>query len=136
MAGKNKITIGCKVDKEIAEKLRERVAGEGKSLNSYLKELVEGESDLGKELTEIAFLYEIDGEKLVKNVRWLLDSGKLFVKDERLCWNPLAMNEGYVSVDDKIDSMKLSEKEKNRLKNEILSTLESQKDFTGNGGGL
>ena len=136
MAGKNKITIGCKVDKEIAEKLRERVAGEGKSLNSYLKELVKGESDLGKELTEIAFLYEIDGEKLVKNVRWLLDSGKLFVREGHLCWNPLAMNEGYVSVDDKIDSMKLSEKEKNRLKNEILSTLESQKDFTGNGGGL
>lgn len=125
------------ITKVISVRLRNEVAEyfADKDVKGILEQISEG-SSLESELNEIAFLYEIDAGKLVKNVRWLLDSGKLFVKDERLCWNPLAMNEGYVSVDDKIDSMKLSEKEKNRLKNEILSTLESQKDFTGNGGGL
>ena len=126
------------VTKVVSIRLRNEVAEyfKDKDLREILEQVYENGGSLSDQLNEIAFLYDINGENLVKNVRWLLDSGKLFVREGRLCWNPLVMNEGYVSVDDKIDSMKLSEKEKNRLKNEILSTLESQKDFTGNGGGL
>lgn len=136
----SRITVTTKVNEDECERLKEIAVGHGMSLSGYLKSLCEKElkqdSSMQDQLNEIAFLYDINGENLVKNVRWLLDSGKLFVREGRLCWNPLAMNEGYISVDDKIDSMKLSEKEKNRLKSEILSTLESQKDLTGNGGGL
>lgn len=128
------------VTKVVSIRLRNEVAEyfKDKDLREILEQVYENGGSLSDQLNEIAFLYDINGENLVKNVRYLLDSGKLFVREGRLCWNPLMMNPEYMSVDDRIDSLKISDKEKDRIRQAIISNLESmtRQDDTGNGGGL
>lgn len=138
----SRITVTTKVDEIEYERLKMIASSKGMSLCGYFKSLcekeIEGKSDIEDGLNEIAFLYDIDGENLVKNVRWMLDSGKIFVKDGRLHWNPLAMNPEYISLDDKVDLMNLSNREKDKLKRTIADNIEkmARQDDIGNGGGL
>lgn len=106
-----------------------------------LKEEIEGlyrKREVFEEINEISFLYGIREEALIKNVRFLLDSGKLFVKDGRLKWNPKAMTPEYFSLDDKVDSMKVSEREKDRIKKMVADNLDKmgRSDDLGNGAGV
>lgn len=137
----SRITVTTKVSEEESERLKDRAREKGMSLSGYLKSLCNKDLEQGgameDQLNEIAFLYDIDGENLVKNVRWLLDSGKLFTKEGKLCWNPKATNPEYVSVDEAIDGLKAPEWKKNKYKQDILKSLNlDRNDDTGNGGGL
>lgn len=89
-------------------------------------------------IQEMCFLYDVDRENLLKNIRWLLDSGKLFVKDGRLRWNPMARNPEYFSLDDIIDQMNVSDSERERLKRTIANNLNqvTGNDEFGNGAGV
>ena len=94
-----------------------------------LKEIIEklydkGSDELVEKLKEISFIYDIDAESLVKNIGWMLEQGKIFVGDGSLKWNPKAKNPDYISLDDRIDLMNISEREKDRIKRQILSELE------------
>ena len=126
--------VGLRLENEVAEYFK----------NKNLKEIVENiyknrdSEALSDEFNQIEFLYDIDRETLIKNIRWLLDAEKLFVMDGHLKWNPTAVNPEYFSLDDKIDAMNISEKEKVALKHKIAESLVqmNRQDGIGNGAGV
>lgn len=123
MSNKDEITVGCKVKKEVAEELRIEAAESGIGVNTLLRKII-ANRHTDDVLREISFLYDIDTEKLLKNIQWMLGAEKLFVKDGKLKWNPKAMNPEYISLDDKIDLMNVSDREKDRIKRMIADNLD------------
>lgn len=87
MPKKDEITVGCKVNIEIARKLKEIANDKGMSVNAYLKAVVGGVVDPVEEngLLEICFLYDIDPQDLVCGVKEMLDNGVLVIKEGKLC---------------------------------------------------
>ena len=142
MPNKNKITIGTKVDREFADYLKEKALKENKSLGDLVREGLKGErqtyeeESVASKIIELAFMYDVDAEKLLSNLGYLLESGKLFVSGGKILWNPLRKNPEYVSVDEAIDNMNVPEWRKKSLKESILKNLNVSFDDTGNGGGL
>ena len=142
----SRITVTTKLDEEEFKAIVGIAKMKGESVCGLLKRLCRAEITEGSTaetigstgLSEISNLYEIEEEKLVKNVKFLLDSGKLHVVDGKMKWNPMAMTGEYFSLDDKIELMGISEIEKNRLKKRIAETLDriSGTDDIGNGAGV
>lgn len=126
--------ISARVSNETAEYVR----AQGGNKSRFIEEAIRAYRDGTNELKEICFLYGIDEEKLVKNVKFLLDSGKLHVVNGRLSWNPKAQTEDFFSLDDKVEELGLSDVEKDRLKKTIAASLDriEGSDDTGNGAGV
>lgn len=136
----NKITVGCKVEIEVADRLKERARERGESLNCYLKQIIEdvpAPTMYEEELARMARVLGTDEFTLLEVVDYLITEKKLYRNDKgKLSIKGMVADPDYLSVDDIVDNMSLTDKEKNRLKQDIISSLENQKDFTGNGGGL
>lgn len=83
MPKRDEITVGCKVNKEIAKILKEKAVEQGVGVNTLLKEMISGSlnSDVEDTLLAITFLYDIDPQDLVVGVKELLDKGELMIKD-------------------------------------------------------
>lgn len=137
-----RITVTTKVNEEEYEQIQSLAEQKGMSMSGLLKSLcmkaIEGDSEVMDEITQMCFLYDIRDIALVKNIRTLLDRGKIFIVNGSMKWNPLAMNPDYISLDDMIDLMKISDREKDRLKRKIASELEriARQDDLGNGAGV
>lgn len=144
MPSKDNVTISTKMNKDFVEHMKMKAASEGKSLGRLVREALEGErreyegERIEGKIAEICFLYDMTPSGVLNAVESLLEQGKLFLKDGKLCWNPNKRNPDYISIDDDIDRMGLSPKEVNRLKQEIRDNLRRMvnNDYTGNGGGL
>lgn len=85
MPKKDEITVGCKVNIEIARKLKEIANDKGMSVNAYLKAVVGNIPVEEDGLLEISFLYDIDPQDLVCGVKEMLDNGVLTIKEGQLC---------------------------------------------------
>ena len=112
MPKKDEITVGCKVNIEIARKLKEIANDKGMSVNAYLKAVVGDMVDPVEEngllevsflynidpqdfvcyikdmiengLLEVSFLYNIDPQDLVCDIKDMLDNGELIIEDGKL----------------------------------------------------
>ena len=132
-------TITVRIDHNTVDALEQEAKRDNVSRSEITQRALESYlSGAENNLNEINFLYDIDKENLIKNIRWLLDAGKLFVVDGHLKWNPAAVNPEYFSLDDKIDAMNISEKEKVALKHKIAESLVqmNRQDGIGNGAGV
>lgn len=129
MPTKDSIVVSVRIKREEAERLKERAEYKGKSLGELLKEGIGKvekdvkEDSIASKINELAFVYDIDAEKLLTKLENLLGSGKLYVENGNIEWNPTKKNPEYVSVDERIDELKVSEKEKDRLKESIISNF-------------
>ena len=142
----SRITVTTKLDEEEYKAIVGIAKMKGESVCGLLKRLCRAEITEGStaetigstELSEICHLYNIKEESLIKDVKFLLDSGKIHISDGKMMWRPMAMTAEYFSLDDKIELMGISEKEKNRLKKRIAETLDriSGTDDIGNGAGV
>lgn len=83
MAGKNKITVGTKVDREYYERLKERAEREGKSLGELVRENL-NLLDFSDRLTNIIFMYDLTYENLISGIEYLLKTGQIVVKDGQM----------------------------------------------------
>lgn len=86
MPKRDEITVGCKVNKEIAQKLRDRASQQGVGVNTLLKEMINGSlnSEVEDMLLAISFLYDVDVQDLVVGVKELLDNGELIIKERHV----------------------------------------------------
>lgn len=140
MANKDEITVSTKLNIEIADRLKEQAREQGCGVNHLIKRMVmeslNPKSDIG--LADICFLYDVNEDILIKNIQWLFDSKKLYMQDGRLRWNPRHLDPEFFSLDDKVEALNVSEKEKSRIKRNIAENLEkmAKADDTGNGAGL
>lgn len=90
-----------------------------------------------EELTRMSRELGTDEYTLLEVVDYLIAEKKLYRNEKgKLSIKGMVADPEYVSIDDIVDNMSLTDREKKRLKQDIIQSLESQKDFTGNGGGL
>ena len=120
----------------------DRIDQEAESYGSrgkYIEHLMDnqGITMYEEELARMARELGTDEYTLLEVVDYLITEKKLYRNDKgKLSIKGMVADPDYLSVDDIVDNMSLTDKEKNRLKQDIIQSLESQKDFTGNGGGL
>ncbi len=142
MANKEEISVGCKVDRTTAEKLKEKARERGIGVNSLLREMIKEsfrpKVDERGMMNELCFMYDIDEDEIERGIKYLFKSGNIRVVNRKMQWNPRVVSEDYVSIDEKIDTMNVKEYEKKRLKQKIVDNLEAMLriDDTGNGAGL
>ena len=133
-----RITIGTKVTTEEYEEIQTYATFNDVSAGRLIKKVVLRE--IRGDLTEIERVCEernLEIKQVSKLVGWLFDTGKVFVTERGIGWNPKAMTEEYFSIDEKIEQMDLSDIEKDRLKKRIASSLMYLgQDEYGNGGGV
>lgn len=144
MPSKNVISIGAKIELSFMEYLRNKALQENKSMSELVREALNGDrkayeyDKIAEKLQEITFLYDVTPEKIVSAIDYLLANGKLHVIDGKIHWNPTNYNSEYISVDEAIGMLQISEREKDQLKHKIIENLQAmiRQDDTGNGAGV
>lgn len=123
--------ISARVSNEIAEYVKEQGGNKSRFIEDALRSYRDGVKTSG--LEEICFAYGIREEALIKNVEFLLGSGKLHVVNGRVSWMPKAQTSDFFSLDEKVEEMEMSDAEKDRLKRTIAASLDriAQADDTG-----
>lgn len=144
-------SIHLRVNSEMWEKIQEESEREGVSVSEYIRERIEGfvaqnfvaqnEFSLGglydETLEEMSKELGINIGTFVDYLNYMVGSGSLYKdKQGRLRIKELHDPE-YISVDEAIDSMEVSEWKKKMYKENIIKGLNVDRfDDIGNGGGL
>lgn len=132
----SRITVTTKLNEEEYERLNLVAEFLGETKNGFLKRVVMEELNGGQdELSSLSTKTGISKSALVKNLGYLIDTGKIHIENGRMSWKPESVNE-YSSVDDAIENMGISEGEKEKLRRRIIEGLESMTEDVESGAGL
>lgn len=145
MASKDEITISTKLKIDVADKLKEQARSQGVGVNHLVKDVLMGllepklEGVFDEDLKRVAGNLGTDTGTLIQIMEFLISKGYIY-RDEAgiLKYKNYGIEPDYVSVDKEIDAMKLTPKQRNYMKNQILHNITkfSVDDGLGNGAGV
>lgn len=124
---------------EVSEKRYKTLVEEATECDLSVGELLEEKLEFNEdELDDLCRAYGLKKDVLIKNIGFLIKSEKIQFKDGKMVWNPFNMTDEFFSIDDKIELMKISEREKQKVRQTVADNLDriAGNDYTGNGGGL
>ena len=144
LSSKDEITVSTKLKREIAERIREKARENGVGVNHLVKEIImeSFEPKLGglydEEFQRVSSRLGISIESLIKLIDYLIDSEYVYRNEDKIVYKKYVVEPEYVSVDREIDRLKMTPKQRNYIKRQILNNLShmSADDGLGNGGGV